>query len=91
MSQAILSNNVSIKVSAAATAGMTVPANSYVVASYKVTGSANSEASGDIATLYFGPSQTVSSTIAAAISTSGVASNNQTYTFVSGVVFTNSP
>lgn len=74
-------------VSAAATSGMTVPANSYVVATY----TPNSPPSGGtvvtgVHIAYFGPGQTVYATLTAATSGFGAT----TVAFAAGVVFTNS-
>ena len=62
------------KISAAASAGMTVPAGSYVVASY--LNSTTSNGVPPYFSLYFGPGQVVTSSPSSA-------------TFISGVVFTN--
>lgn len=80
MSVGITSNNVTTKVSAAASSGMTVPANSMAIASYVI----NAPSSGNLTAveLTFGPGQTVPASISSA---------GQQMNFAGGVVINNSP
>lgn len=73
---ATYSNNTTVKIYGAASSGQVLSAGQYAIASYEYAGSLSQTCFN----IYYGPGQTISATRGGGL-----------YTFISGVVFQNSP
>ena len=101
MSQAVISNNQSIKVNRAISGATTVNANCYAIVNYQktavtigatVSGFEYSAGLSDITTRYFGPGQTIPASFNSSITAySGSANLVVAYAIMGGVEFINSP